>query len=145
MNGATTLWENWNGEASRIHIMYGDVSAWFYRNLAGIQVDENAPGFRHFFIDPYIPEDLQWVKGTHVSPYGIIRSEWEKKSEGLVLNISVPCNSFAQMNFPTNDKSKIVMNGKPLNNSESIRMGVNRSGKITAELSSGEYIFTVLK
>jgi alpha-L-rhamnosidase len=35
--GATTLWEQWNGAESRNHIMFGDISAWFYKALAGIQ------------------------------------------------------------------------------------------------------------
>ena len=34
--GATTLWEQWNGNESRNHIMFGDISAWFYKALAGI-------------------------------------------------------------------------------------------------------------
>ncbi|MEJ5169873.1 MAG: family 78 glycoside hydrolase catalytic domain, partial [Fimbriimonadales bacterium] len=37
--GATTLWETWDGNASRNHIMFGDVSAWFYKQLAGIRPD----------------------------------------------------------------------------------------------------------
>ena len=34
--GATTLWEQWNGTESHNHIMFGDISAWFYKALAGI-------------------------------------------------------------------------------------------------------------
>jgi alpha-L-rhamnosidase len=44
--GATTLWEQWDGSESRNHIMFGDVSAWFYKNLAGIAPDNNQPGFK---------------------------------------------------------------------------------------------------
>ena len=50
--GATTLWEQWNGTESRNHIMFGDVSAWFYKALAGIQPDPRSPGFKHFFDHP---------------------------------------------------------------------------------------------
>jgi len=42
--GATTLWEEWRGGASRFHIMYGDVSAWFYKALAGIRPWRMHPG-----------------------------------------------------------------------------------------------------
>ena len=31
--GATTLWEDWGDGASRNHIMFGDISAWFYQTL----------------------------------------------------------------------------------------------------------------
>ncbi|HJT74649.1 MAG TPA: family 78 glycoside hydrolase catalytic domain [Chitinophaga sp.] len=51
-NGATTLFEDWPGELSHNHIFFGDYCAWFYKTLAGICPDEEAPGFKQFFIQP---------------------------------------------------------------------------------------------
>ena len=34
--GATTLWETWAGDSSQNHHMFSDISAWFYKGLAGI-------------------------------------------------------------------------------------------------------------
>jgi len=47
--GATTLWESWRGTDSRNHIMFGDISAWFYKTLAGIRIDQgiSRPGRDH--------------------------------------------------------------------------------------------------
>jgi alpha-L-rhamnosidase len=42
--GATTLFQNWDGSQSRNHIMFGSIGDYFYKGLAGIQVDENNPG-----------------------------------------------------------------------------------------------------
>ncbi len=42
--GATTLWERWNGRDSRNHIMFGSVSAWMYRYLGGFTFSPDAPG-----------------------------------------------------------------------------------------------------
>ena len=58
--GATTLWERWEymaggGMNSHNHIMFGSVDAWFYRVLAGINVDPSVFGFRRIMIKPYIP------------------------------------------------------------------------------------------
>src|SRR5262249_14603690 len=33
--GATTLWESWRGTDSLNHIMFGDISAWVFKALAG--------------------------------------------------------------------------------------------------------------
>src|SRR5205085_2079109 len=52
--GATTLWESWQGNDSRNHIMFGDISAWFVKALAGINPDPQFPGFRHVLIRPNI-------------------------------------------------------------------------------------------
>jgi alpha-L-rhamnosidase len=65
--GATTLWENWNGESSHNHAMFGGVCQWFYRSLAGINPDEEEPGFRHIVIRPYLLGDLTWVKAAYDS------------------------------------------------------------------------------
>ena len=40
--GATTLWEAWDGSGSQNHIMFGDFSAWMYANLAGIPPIRNS-------------------------------------------------------------------------------------------------------
>ena len=52
-NGATTLHESFMDEETAVgskmksdnHIMMGEISAWFYKALAGIQVDAEHPGF----------------------------------------------------------------------------------------------------
>ncbi|MDX1359432.1 MAG: family 78 glycoside hydrolase catalytic domain, partial [Clostridia bacterium] len=50
--GATTLWECWNGGGSHNHHMFSDISAVFYKYLAGIKPDENEPGFRNIIMQP---------------------------------------------------------------------------------------------
>ena len=51
--GATTMWERWEyltetGMNSQNHIMLGSVDAWFYRFLAGIQIDSSEAGWEIF-------------------------------------------------------------------------------------------------
>ena len=52
--GATTIWELWNGDTadpamnSGNHVMQiGDLAVWMYEYLAGIRSDPENPGFRH--------------------------------------------------------------------------------------------------
>ena len=44
--GATTLWEDWGDGASRNHIMFGDISAWFYQTLGRNQRRSRPTGFQ---------------------------------------------------------------------------------------------------
>ncbi|NQU52665.1 MAG: family 78 glycoside hydrolase catalytic domain, partial [Bacteroidetes bacterium] len=49
--GATTIWETWkesDNTYSNCHPMFGTVTEWFYRWLAGIQPDPENPGFKEF-------------------------------------------------------------------------------------------------
>ena len=68
--GATTLWEDFDGTASRNHIMFGDISAWFVSYLGGIRVDDAAPGMQHFRVEPMFVADINRVDAHHGSPFG---------------------------------------------------------------------------
>ena len=81
--GATTLWEQWNGYSSQIHSCFTCPSGWFYQGLAGIRPDPAAPGFKKIIIKPAIVGDLTWVKCHHDSPYGRIVSNWQREGRQL--------------------------------------------------------------
>ena len=98
--GATTLWEDWKGESSLNHIMFGDVSNWFIQWIAGIGLDPESPGFKHFFIRPKPVGDLTWAKATHFSPYGDIAASWKREGHHFRLSILVPPNSTATVILP---------------------------------------------
>jgi alpha-L-rhamnosidase len=98
--GATTLWEQWNGSESRNHIMYGDISAWFYKALAGINEDPSEPGFKHFIIRPQPVGDLTSAEAEYDSIHGKIRSAWKIKDGKFHLNVVVPVNTTATIYVP---------------------------------------------
>lgn len=98
--GATTLWEDWKGESSLNHIMFGDVSNWFYQWIAGIGLDPKSPAFKHILIRPQVVGDLTWAKATENSPYGKIASSWRRKENRLHLDIEIPANTTATVWVP---------------------------------------------
>lgn len=106
--GATTLFECWQGVASLNHIFFGDISHWFYKILAGIQIDPKNPGYKHFYIKPEPVENLTWVKAEQQTPYGKIKSSWKIESGILSLEIFVPHNSSATVILPDGKKEKVT-------------------------------------
>lgn len=88
--GATTLWENWNGEASRNHRMFGSIASWFYRHLAGIQADEEAPGLRHVVIKPDFRNDMASVTARTETPHGELSVAWRREAGFLELRVQAP-------------------------------------------------------
>ena len=80
--GATTLWEHWafsDDTYSHNHPMFGSVSEWFYKALAGIKPAPDAVGFDKIIIEPQPVGDLKWVKASYDSVHGKILSEWGRK------------------------------------------------------------------
>ena len=98
--GATTLWEDWKGESSLNHIMFGDVSNWFFQWIAGIGLDPEVSAFKHILIRPQPVGDLKWAKATVNSPYGKISSSWKKDDRVFQLKVEIPANTTATVTMP---------------------------------------------
>ena len=102
-HGATATWEYWSGERSRVHNCYNGIGTWFYQAVGGIRLDEANPGYRHFYVDPQIPNGVTWVKVTKESPYGTIAVNWKLKDDNqLNLQLTVPAGTTATVCIPNN-------------------------------------------
>ncbi len=91
--GATTMWERWDGAKkdgsfatpdmnSFNHYAYGSVGDWFYTTIAGIDSDENEPGYKHIVFRPLPIKELGYAKARILTPYGEIVSGWEYTGNG---------------------------------------------------------------
>ena len=101
--GATATWEYWSGERSRVHNCYNGIGTWFYQAVGGIRLDEAEPGYRHFYVDPQIPNGVTWAKVTKESPYGTIAVNWKLKDDNqLNLQLTVPAGTTATVCIPNN-------------------------------------------
>lgn len=104
--GATTIWELWNGDTanpamnSGNHVMLlGDLVPWMYRELGGIA--PAAPGFKRIRLAPRFElEELSHTEASYCTPYGLIKSSWKKSLSHLHWEISVPCNTEAEVVMP---------------------------------------------
>ncbi len=142
--GATTLWETWkesDNTYSNCHPMFGTVSEWYYRWLAGIRPDPDQPGFKGFFLTPTTPKGLDAVNCTYHSPYGAIVSNWKRVATGgYAYQITVPDGTKARVSLPVAPSQKVVIkNGQGQNQSGSVQ-GV-QTGRFS--LPGGTYVITV--
>lgn len=133
--GATTLWEDWKGGASRNHIFLGDISAWFYRALAGINPDPAAPGFQRIVFRPEIVGDLTWVRAHTQTVRGRVASAWRREGGTLTLEIDVPVGSTATVEVPAPDPARVQADGGRFVRSD--------GGRQIFQVESGRYRFVV--
>jgi alpha-L-rhamnosidase len=131
-NGATTTWEHWNGQRSRIHNCYNGIGSWFYRAVGGIRPDENEPGYKKIWIDPQIPKGITWAKTSRETPYGLLSVDWELKDNAMSMEITVPVGSVAHVVLPESAK-EYTLNAKT----------VTKGDEHTAVLGSGKYKLTI--
>lgn len=139
--GATSLWEDWDGGASLNHIMFGDISAWFYETLAGINPNPSNPGFKHVVIRPRIIGDLTWVKAEHRTMYGTVRSSWKLDNGKLTIHVEVPGNTTADVFVPASDPDEVTESGGPASKAECVKFLRMDSGCAVFEVKAGTYEF----
>ena len=117
--GATTVWERWNsvlpdgsisdtGMNSLNHYAYGAVLEWMYRYMGGLNPDETRTGFKKFFIKPEPDERFSHVSLRFDSPYGIIESKWERVSQGIRFEVTVPFDTQAEFVVPAGLRGKEI-------------------------------------
>jgi hypothetical protein len=101
--GATALTESWAAlkEVSNNHLMLGHLMEWFYTGLAGIGQQPNSVGYKEIVIRPEPVGDINFVKASYETFYGVITSEWKRTRENdFTLKVDIPANTTAVIYLP---------------------------------------------
>jgi alpha-L-rhamnosidase len=138
--GATVTWEMWNGRSSRNHPMFGGGLNWFYRTLAGVNTDENEPGYKHIIIKPNLPEKLDNVYYSNMTPYGKVVSEVKRCAGGIEMNITIPVGSYATVYIPVSGNSVVTESGQAIENVAGIEKIGIEDGCMVLKVMQGSYM-----
>lgn len=109
-NGATTIWESWEGTraqggiASLNHYSKGACCEWVFRVMCGVQVS----GENHFTVAPRPGGHFAHAGLSYDSVYGTIESRWERKNGKTVYTVTVPANCTAELILPGGRKRELT-------------------------------------
>ncbi len=124
--GGTTIWERWDGlkadgtlnagegdgtggMISFNHYASGAVGDFLYRRVAGIEAVE--PGYKKSRIAPLVGYGLTYAKGSVITPYGELKSEWKTDKDKFKMEVTVPMNTQCEVVMPSGDK-RVLTSGK---------------------------------
>jgi alpha-L-rhamnosidase len=121
--GATTIWERWDGWTqengfqtpdmnSFNHYAYGAIGAWLYNTVAGIEIDPEAPGYKHAILCPQPGGDLTYARASLDTVYGRLASAWKRDGSTFTYDIVVPPNTTATVHLP--HAGRTTVNGSPV-------------------------------
>ena len=139
--GATTTWEQWNGEGSRNHPMFGGGIVWFYRVLAGMNTDHSQPGYRNVIFKPQPAGDVTFASYANETPYGRAAINWKKSANAFKLDIEVPVGSTATVYVPASKAEDVTESGKKIKNDNVMRFEKMENGYAIFNVGSGKYSF----
>jgi alpha-L-rhamnosidase len=126
-HGATTIWERWDSMkpdgtfqdpsmTSFNHYAYGAVGDWMYRTITGIDTKEaEGAGYKSIIIKPELGGNLTYAKASLETNYGLVSSSWKIEKNKFILDVEVPANTNATIEFPTNKIETIKENNAVLN------------------------------
>lgn len=117
-NGATTTWEHWNGERSRIHNCYNGVGQWFYQSIGGIIPVAGKPAYSEFLINPFTIKEITWANTQINTPKGILSVKWENLGNSKKIVLQVPVGSIAKVQKP-GDATEVIINSERIDNAGS--------------------------
>ncbi len=143
--GATALTESWPAleNVSNNHLMLGHLMDWFYSGLGGIGQTEKSVAYKQIVIKPAMVGDITHVEASYQSPYGEIRSEWDKTEKSVKINISVPTNTTAIVYLPADAGSVIREGKKNIFQIKDIQVTGQEEGWKICKIGSGTYSFSI--
>ena len=101
-NGATTIWESWEGPkarggvASLNHYSKGAVCQWLFDTMCGI----NVAGENRFVIAPRPGGHFTHASADYLSVYGMVRCAWTRAGGKTEYVIAIPANCTASVRLP---------------------------------------------
>ncbi len=151
--GATTMWERWNsiranGEFGPVdmnsfnHYAYGAVGDWMFAHLGGLQILES--GYKKVRIHPLFESSgLQYSRCALQTSYGLLSAEWTRSDSELILDVSIPVNTSAQIVLPAGNEQSVREGDYLAMDAPGVRTAELRDGELILLVGSGQYRFNV--
>jgi alpha-L-rhamnosidase len=152
--GATTIWERWDGQKtdstfqhthmnSFNHYAYGAIGDWMYRTMVGIDTYEDGVGYKHIRIQPHIGGNFTNATASLDTYYGKVEAGWKKENGELQMQVTIPCNTKANVFVPATKAEQVTLDGAALMSNKEVKVIGTANGFVEIALGSGAYHFTV--
>jgi len=149
-NGATTMWERWNGWTpdkgfgdigmnSFNHYAFGAVAEYLYGGVGGIRAA--SPGYKTIIIRPALGEGLTWAAAAFDSLHGRIATRWQRDGARLTLQVVIPPNTTASIFVPATDADAVTESGRPAAQAPGLRFLRMEYNAAVFAAGSGGYEF----
>lgn len=90
--GATTVWETWDGKASQNHYSYGAICGWMIEGICGLKYS-----FDEVVLKPIPSKQLKHASVSYESPKGKIAVGWKYVDDKCMYDIELPVGVKAKL------------------------------------------------
>jgi alpha-L-rhamnosidase len=150
--GATTIWERWDGQKpdssfqevsmnSFNHYAYGAIGDWMVRTVAGLDLDQAEPGYRHMIVAPQPGGGLTSARAELRTPYGSAASGWTLTGGRMRVTVRVPPNARATVHLPGARVGAVTEGGRAVGAADGVTSATQSGATAVLAIGSGEYVF----
>jgi len=150
--GATTIWERWDGQKpdgtfqdtgmnSFNHYAYGAIGDWMVRVVAGLDIDEAAPAYKHMLVGPKPGGDLTSARAELMTQYGSAVSGWKIDAGRMTMTVRVPPNTRATVRLPGARLAAVTEGTRAAASAPGVTSATQSGADVVLEVGSGEYAF----
>lgn len=148
--GATTIWERWDGWTSEKgfqdpemnsfnHYALGSCGQWLFEGVAGLE--PGAPGYRHILLNPRAGGGLTHASARLETLRGTLRSAWSLRAGVFTLDCAIPVGCTATVTLPARTLAGVTEGGRPLARAPGIALKAKTPGSVILDVDSGVYRF----
>ena len=119
--------------------MLGSAEEWFYRGLAGINVDLAHKGASRLVLHPNVVGNIAWARGRYLSALGPVTSEWHRGTTATIYNFSVPANATAIIEIDAQAAQSATVNGTPASQAAGVLEARIEGPRLVITVGSGKY------
>jgi alpha-L-rhamnosidase len=123
------------------HYAYGAIGDWMYRNIAGLDTDEEGAGYKKIRIRPHMGGNLNYAGAELETGYGKLTVYWKVNNGNFSMDVEIPSNTTASIFIPASSAASISENGKPLSDEKEIVVKAKAGNYIELQTGSGTYHF----
>ena len=144
LHGATSLTEFWDGPTrghSQNHLMLGHLEEWFYRYLAGIEIDYSRPAPERIVIRPSPVAGIDFARAATRVREGEVASFWERRGDEFLLTAVIPPNAAAVVAVPSGSAAGVTESNRPAGEAAGVSFLEFTAGAARYRVGSGSYLF----
>jgi alpha-L-rhamnosidase len=111
------------------------------RTVAGLDLDESQPGYRHMLVAPQPGGGLTSARAELRTPYGSAASGWTLAGGRMRVTVRVPPNARATVRLPSARVGAVTEGGRAVATAEGVTSATQSGDTAIVSIGSGEYVF----
>jgi alpha-L-rhamnosidase len=123
------------------HYSFGAVYQWMVENIGGIH--SAAPSYKQILIAPELDDKVSSASIAYRSIRGLIDTDWTVKDGKLLLNVTIPANTTAQVVLPAASADTVTESGHTLDKAAGVSFQRVEGQNVILSVGSGHYAFAM--